>query len=44
MIIATVLGLLALFAFLSLLLSGEDELLEADPRDRLPVWARYGLR
>jgi hypothetical protein len=44
MIIATVLGLLALFSFVSILLSGDDELPEADPRDRLPVWARYGLR
>jgi hypothetical protein len=44
MIIATVLGLLALFSFVSILLSGDDELPEADPRDRLPVWARYGMR
>lgn len=45
MIIATVIGLLALFSFVSILLSGDDELPEAsDPRDRLPVWARYGLR
>ena len=44
MIIATVLGLLALLSFVSILLSGDDELAEADPRDRLPVWARFGLR
>jgi hypothetical protein len=44
MIIATVIGLLALFSFVSILLSGDDELPEDDPRDRLPVWARYGLR
>ena len=36
MIIATVLGLLALFSFVSILLSGDDELTEADPRDQLP--------
>jgi hypothetical protein len=44
MIIATVLGLLALFSFISILLSGDDELAEADPRELLPVWARFGLR
>jgi hypothetical protein len=44
MIIATVLGLLALFSFVSILLSDEDELPEVDPRDRLPTWARFGLR
>jgi len=41
MIIATVLGLLS---FVSILLSGDDELPEADPRDQLPTWARFGLR
>jgi hypothetical protein len=44
MIIATVLGLLALFSFVSILLSGDDELPEVDPRDRLPTWARFGVR
>lgn len=44
MIIATVIGLLALFSFVSILLSGDDELPEADPRDKLPLWARFGLR
>jgi hypothetical protein len=43
MVIATVLGLLALFSFVSILLSG-DEPAEADPRDKLPAWARFGLR
>jgi hypothetical protein len=43
MIIATALGLLALFSFISILLSG-DERSEVDPRDQLPVWARFGLR
>ena len=44
MIIATVLGLLALFSFVSILLSGGDEPSVADPRDKLPTWARFGLR
>lgn len=44
MIIATVFGLLALFSFISILLSSDDELPEADPRDQLPTWARFGLR
>jgi len=44
MVIATVLGLLALFSIVSLLLSGEDELTEVDPRDKLPAWARFSLR
>ena len=44
MVLATVLGLLALFSFVSILLSGDDELPEADPRDQLPTWARFGLR
>jgi hypothetical protein len=44
MIIATVLGLLALFSFVSILLSGDDELPEVDPRDQLPTWVRFGLR
>ncbi len=44
MIIATVLGLLALFSFVSVLLSGDDKSPEVDPRDRLPTWARFGLR
>ena len=44
MIIATVLGLLVLFSFVSILLSGADELPEEDPRARLPLWARYTLR
>lgn len=44
MFIATVLGLLVLLSFISILLSGDDELPEADPRDHLPSWVRYGLR
>jgi hypothetical protein len=44
MILATVLGLLALFSFISILLSGDDSEPQADPRERLPIWARYGIR
>lgn len=44
MIIASVLGLLALFSLVSILLSGDDDLREADPRDRVPTWARFGMR
>jgi hypothetical protein len=44
MIIASVLGLLALISFVSILLSGDDEQAEVDPRDRLPAWVRFGLR
>ncbi len=44
MIFATVLGLLALFCFVSILLSGDDSEPQADPRDALPTWARFALR
>ncbi len=44
MIFATVLGLLALFCFVSILLSGDDPEPQADPRDALPFWARFALR
>ena len=44
MIFATVLGLLALFSFISILLSGDDSELQVDPRDSLPIWARFGVR
>ncbi len=44
MIVATVLGLLALFSVVSIVLSGDNEHSEVDPRDQLPVWARFGLR
>ena len=44
MFLATVLGLLALFCFVSILLSGDDSEPQADPRDALPVWARVALR
>jgi len=43
MIIATVIGLLALFSILSILLGGDDA---SDPRgngrEELPFWLRYG--
>jgi hypothetical protein len=44
MFLATVLGLLALFSLASILLSGDDELPGADPRDQLPIWARFSHR
>ena len=44
MILAAVLGLLALFSFISILLSGDDSEPQVDPRDSLPLWARYGMR
>ncbi len=44
MILATVLGLLALFSVVSILLSDHDSEPQADPRERLPIWARYGMR
>lgn len=44
MVLATVLGLLALFSFLSVLLSGDDSEPQVGPRDNLPGWARFGMR
>jgi hypothetical protein len=44
MVFASVLGLLALFCFLSILLSGDDSEPQVDPRDNLPIWARFGMR
>jgi hypothetical protein len=41
MVLASVLGLLALFCFLSILLSGDESEPQVDPRDSLPVWARF---
>jgi hypothetical protein len=37
MTIGTVLGFLALFSFVSMLVSGDNELPQGDPRDRLPT-------
>jgi hypothetical protein len=42
MLLATVIGLLALISFISLLLSGDDSESRTDPRDQLPMWARFG--
>lgn len=45
MVVATLFGLLALFAFVSILLSGEeDAMAPTDPRDSLPLWARFATR
>ena len=44
MVFASVLGLLALFCFLSILLSGDDSEPQVDPRDNLPILARFGVR
>jgi hypothetical protein len=44
MILASVLGLLALFSFLSILLSGDDSEPQVASQDKLPVWALYGKR
>jgi len=44
MVVATLFGLLALFAFVSILLSGEDDQAPTDPRDSLPLWARFAAR
>lgn len=45
MIIATTLGLLALFSLISILLSGEDgQDPQAFRRDEFPFWLRYGHR
>jgi hypothetical protein len=41
--LATALSLLAIF-LVSAWLVGSDDALPADPRDRLPPWARFGLR
>jgi hypothetical protein len=44
MILACVLGLLALFSFISILLGGDESEPQVDPRDSLPIWARFGMR
>ncbi|MBP1705903.1 MAG: hypothetical protein H6Q36_1642 [Chloroflexi bacterium] len=45
MVIATLFGLLALFAIVSIVLSGEeDAMAPTDPRDSLPLWARFAAR
>ncbi len=42
MLLAAVIGLLALLSFISLLLTGGDGDTRRDPRDELPMWARFG--
>jgi hypothetical protein len=45
MIIATVIGLLAIFSILSILLSGEDvHVSRGYPKDEFPFWLKYGHR
>lgn len=44
MFVITVLGLLALFSFISILLGGDASEPQVDPRDNLPAWPRFGLR
>jgi len=44
MVLASVLGLLALFCFPSILLSGDDSEPQEDPRASLPTWARVEMR
>ena len=45
MLLATVIGLLALFSILSIVLGGEDEHdLHAYRRDEFPFWLKYGHR
>ncbi len=44
MFVATVLGLLALFSFISILVSGDAPEPQVDPHDNLPEWPRFGLR
>ena len=42
--IVTVFALLALFSFISIVLSGEDPREPADPRDNPFVWSSIGRR
>lgn len=44
MVLATGLGLLALFSLISILLGSEDPRRPADPRDDILFWLRYGVR
>ena len=41
MLVAFVIGVLALVSFISLLVTGEDGESRTDPRDQLPMWARF---
>ena len=44
MLLASSVALLALFAFVSILLSSDEGREGADPRDHLAAWTRYGMR
>jgi hypothetical protein len=44
MFVITVLGLLALFSFISILVSSDASEPQVDPRDNFPAWPRFGLR
>jgi hypothetical protein len=44
MLIASAVALLALFAFVSILLSSDEGREGTDPRDHLAAWTRYGMR
>jgi hypothetical protein len=44
MLLASAVGLLALFAFVSILLSSDEGREGTDPRDHLAAWTRYGMR
>jgi len=44
MLLASSVALLALFAFVSILLSSDEGREGTDPRDHLAAWTRYGMR
>ena len=44
MLIASGVALLALFSFVSILLSSDEGREGTDPRDHLAAWTRYGMR
>jgi hypothetical protein len=44
MLLASAVGLLALFAFVSILLSSDEGREGTDPSDHLAAWTRYGMR
>jgi hypothetical protein len=44
MLLASSVALLALFAFVSILLSSDEGREGTDPRNHLAAWTRYGMR
>ena len=44
MLLASIVALLAFFAFVSILLSSDEGREGTDPRDHLAAWTRYGMR